>query len=176
MPTSPVAEIIPPHNSPSPTDDGIMCQSPESLLVDYSRTDPMAKELDLPWERIAEEDDEMVASNCLETPFQSPVLTKVAINDFASSSPINSPSSSMSGKLIKLFEELSRAEARAPNRAVEASPTRAILGPKLNTNSFLPNIRVSLDGSADDSAGNIRNLAQVDGGNESDSDGLSECF
>ena len=176
MPTSPVAEIIPPRNSPSPTDDGILCQSPESLLIGDSQMDPMIKELDPPWERTAEEDDEMVASDYPETPFQSPVLTKVATNDFASSSPINSPSGSMSGKLIKLFEELSRAEARAPSRAVEVSPTRAILGPKLNTNSFLPNIRVSLDGSTDDSAGNIRNLAQVDGGNESDSDGLSECF
>ena len=114
-----------------------------------------------------------------ETPTRQ-VLSKIANNrDPHPSSPGLSPSGTVSGKLIKLFEELSKANTQqSPSRSADSSPSqsgRADGSQMLQTAS----LRMTLDGLGE----------TVDGGGAEEvmpgaqmhraldnPDGLEECF
>jgi hypothetical protein len=85
------------------------------------------------------------------TPVRSArVLSRISNKDTILGSPVISPPGSVSGKLIQLFEGLSRVEYRTYPKSADSSPAQSI--GKLNAvriGSFMRSIN-TMDGTVDD--------------------------
>ena len=121
------------------------------------------------------------AAAVAETPARQ-VLSKISNNrDLHPSSPGLSPSGTVSGKLIKLFEELSKANSQqSPSRSADSSPSpsgRVDGGTTMG--QMLQTARMTMDGldeTVDEGEEKEVMLeAQMDGALDNP-DGLDECF
>ncbi|KAF8250872.1 hypothetical protein K440DRAFT_671502 [Wilcoxina mikolae CBS 423.85] len=175
-PTSPAAEIIQPQNTPIASPE----KYPSSpVLVNVLSTENVIpgheNESCTSTEKLKIGSEVELSAPAPETPARQ-VLSKISNRDMRPNSPVLSPSGSVSGKLIKLFEELSKAEARISSRSLDSSPTHSVRVDTKAINNMMHGANMTMDGLDETTDVDTKEVLkrQIDGANSGD--GLDECF
>ncbi|KAI5782714.1 hypothetical protein EDC01DRAFT_224025 [Geopyxis carbonaria] len=173
-PTSPVAEVIPRPETPIrnitsdiENTDSRHARSQNNTIDNnsFSLSDKETTEIEQ-------------SRTLLETPTRhGQVLSKLSNQEALTGFPILSPTGSVSGKLIQLFEELSRSETHSPLISVNSSPIHSFASDAVvgDLGGLLNNAIIPSDGSMD---GITQETVRDWEGRSSTplNDGMEECF
>jgi len=176
QPTSPAAEIIQPQNTPVSSPE----KRPSSpVLVNVLSTENIVpgheKETCMSTEKLKIGSEVELNAPTPGTPARQ-VLSKISNRDLRPNSPVLSPSDSVSGKLIKLFEELSKAEVRTSSRSLDSSPTHSVRVDTKMIDNIMHGASMTIDGLDETMDADMKEVlkGQIDGAEGGD--GLDECF
>jgi hypothetical protein len=120
-------------------------------------------------------------SPVLQTPTRPALAAAQNANrEIPPTSPISPLTGSVSGKLIKLFEDLSKNEPLSPSRIGDGSPTHSVGRlDSVAVEKMMSSARFVMDGTTDGTAERDKKETaapeQTDGACD-DTDGLNECF
>ncbi|KAA8909102.1 hypothetical protein FN846DRAFT_943470 [Sphaerosporella brunnea] len=197
LPISPVAEIIPHDETPFHADLEIEAQDlpglplfpvqPSTLLFIENSVPGRQVETPISTENIkVEADSDFKHQASVEPAPQTPtrpalVAARNVNRELAANSPVNSPSGSVSGKLIKLFEELSKPGARSPPKTLDVSPANSGRLDSVAVEDMMTSTGFVMDGSVDgaaeaDKKRDVLAPVQNDGTQAARHDGLDESF